>query len=419
MAVSISNKASIKDTDVKGKRVLMRVDFNVPIKDDKVTDQTRIKATIPTIKLVLEKGAKAIILMSHCGRPDGRRQGKYTLAPVVPILKELLGHDVTMLNDCVGPEVEKACADPASGSIILLENLRFHIEEETKGVDESGNKVSASKEDIAAFQASLSKLGDVYVNDAFGTAHRAHSSMVGVKLDTRVAGLLMEKELKYFGQALENPPRPFLAILGGAKVKDKIQLIENLLDKVNMMIIGGGMAYTFKKVNQGMSIGTSLYDEEGAKIVPKIMEKAKAKGVELVFPVDFVVSDKFAEDGDIKVVDETTGIPDGYMGLDCGPKSIANLKDVISQAKMICWNGPQGVFEMPKFAVGSLACLDAVVEATEKGAISIVGGGDTASLVENAGKADKMSHVSTGGGASLELLEGKDLPGVVYLSDKQ
>lgn len=404
-------------SQVRGKRVLIRVDFNVPIKDGQVTDKTRIVATIPTIKLILEKGAKAVVLMSHCGRPDGRPQPQYSLAPVVPILKELVGRDVTFLNDCVGADVENACADPAEGSIILIENLRFHVEEEKKGVDGSGNKVKASDAQIAAFSESLSKLGDVFVNDAFGTAHRPHSSMVGVKLETRAAGLLMEKELKYFGQALENPPRPFLAILGGAKVKDKIQLIENLLDKVNMIIIGGGMAYTFKRVLDNMSIGQSLYDEEGAKIVPQIMAKAAEKKVKVLLPVDFVVSDKFSEDGTIMTVTAAEGIPEGFEGLDGGPKTIANAVEMIGEAKMICWNGPQGVFEMPSFAKASMAFVDAVVKATQKGAVSIVGGGDTASLVEMAGKAALMSHVSTGGGASLELLEGKALPGVEYLSE--
>lgn len=419
MTVSISNKVSIKDINVEGKRIVMRVDFNVPIQDGKVTDATRVKATIPTIKLAFEKKAHSIALLSHCGRPEGRRQDKYSLKPVVPVLKELLGRDVTFLNDCVGPDVEKACAEAAAGSVLLLENVRFHVEEEKKGVDAEGNKVKASDEQVKKFCESLSKLGDVYVNDAFGTAHRPHSSMVGVNSSVRAAGLLMEKELKYFGQALEKPARPFLAILGGAKVKDKIQLIENLLDKVDMMIIGGGMAYTFKKVMENMTIGTSLYDEEGAKIVPRIVEKAKAKNVQILLPCDFTVSDTFGENGQIKIVDSSDGIPDNFMGLDCGPKSIKRSQDLISKAKTICWNGPQGVFEMPKFAVGSLAVLDAVLEATKNGAISIVGGGDTASLVENAGKAQGISHVSTGGGASLELLEGKELPGVVYLSDKQ
>lgn len=394
------------------------MDFNVPIQDGKVSDATRVKATIPTIQDVFDRGAHAVILMSHCGRPDGRRQEKYSLMPVVPILSELIGKPVHFLNDCVGPETEEACVHSAAGSLILLENLRFHVEEEGKGTNENGEKIKATKEQVEAFCASLTKLGDVYVNDAFGTAHRAHASMVGIQLPVRVAGHLMEKELKYFTLALENPKRPMLAILGGAKIKDKIQLIGNLLDKVDMMIIGGGMAYTFKKVMDNMSIGTSLFDEDGAALVPEYIEKAKNKGVKIILPCDFTISDVFGETGKILTVTDSQGIPDGFMGLDCGPESIKKAKAVILGAQTIIWNGPQGVFEMPKFAVGSLAFLDAVVEATKKGAISIIGGGDTASLVENAGKADEVSHVSTGGGASLELLEGKVLPGITALSDR-
>jgi len=416
--MSISNKKGIEDVELKGKRVLMRVDFNVPVKDGVISDATRIKSTIPTIKYAMDQGAKSIVLMSHLGRPDGTAQEKYSMKPVASKLEELLGKPVTFLKDCVGAEVEAACANPTEGQILLLENLRFHVEEEGKGVDASGNKSKASPEATKAFRESLSKLGDVYINDAFGTAHRAHSSMVGVDLPVKAAGKLMKKELDYFGKALENPARPFLAILGGAKVADKIQLINNLLDKVDCMIIGGGMAYTFKKVAEGMDIGTSLYDDAGAKIVPEIMEKAKAKGVQLLFPCDFTVSDKFGTDGTIKTVTDKEGITAPFMGLDCGEKSIAAAKDMIMKAKLICWNGPQGVFEMKPFAVGSLAFLDAVIAATKAGTISIVGGGDTASLVENAGKASEISHVSTGGGASLELLEGKELPGVTFLSNK-
>jgi len=281
--------------------------------------------------------------------------------------------------------------------------LRFHSEEE------AGDEV---------FAKSLSKLGDIYVNDAFGTAHRAHSSMVGVKLPVRAAGKLLKKELDYFSKALENPPVPFLAILGGAKVKDKIQLIMKLLDKVNMMIIGGGMAYTFKKVLQKMEIGNSLFDADGAEIVPQIMAKAKEKGVEILLPIDFLAADKFDENAETKTVGEKEGIPTGWMGLDCGPLSIKAATKMIMNAKLIVWNGPQGVFEMEAFAGGSIAFLEAVCNATKGGCISIVGGGDTASLVENAGKSTAVSHVSTGGGASLELLEGKELPGVLALSSK-
>lgn len=396
----------------------MRVDFNVPIQDGKVTDKTRVAGTVPTIKYAFDNGAKCVILMSHCGRPDGRKQQKYTLQPVVPVLKELMGRDVTFVEECVGKEVEEKCINAPEGTLILLENLRFHIEEEGSSKDNSGNKIKADANAVKTFRESLSRLGEVFINDAFGTAHRAHSSMVGVNSEIRAAGLLMKKELTYFSKALESPAKPFLAILGGAKVKDKIQLIKNLLERVDMMIVGGGMAYTFKKVMNSMPIGNSLYDEEGAKIVPEILEKAKAKNVQIYLPLDFVCGDKFDKDAQTKECDEAIGIPDGWMGMDCGPKTIEKAKMVIMKAKTIVWNGPQGVFEMEKFAKGSLAFLDAVVEATKNGAISIVGGGDTASLVENAGKSDKMSHVSTGGGASLELLEGKELPGVAALSDK-
>uniref|UniRef100_A0A0G4F590 Phosphoglycerate kinase n=1 Tax=Chromera velia CCMP2878 TaxID=1169474 RepID=A0A0G4F590_9ALVE len=416
----LSSKIGLADIadQVKGKRLLMRCDFNVPIKEGAVTDPKRIRETIPTIKFALEKGAKAVILMSHCGRPDGKKEMKYTLKPVVPVLEELLGKKVTFLDDCVGADVEKACADPAEGSVILLENLRFHVAEEGKGTDEKGEKIKASKESTDAFRASLTKLGDIFVNDAFGTAHRAHSSMVGVDLPIKAAGLLMKKELDYFGQALESPQRPFLAILGGAKVADKIQLIKSLLDKVNLLIVGGGMAYTFLKVLKGMPIGSSLFDEEGAKIVPEIMEKAKEKGVEILLPVDFTCADKFDPEANTQAAEEAAGIPDGWMGLDCGPKSIENAKAMIGKAKTIVWNGPQGVFEFPKFAVGSNSFLEACVEATKGGAVTIVGGGDTAALVEQQGKSAGFSHVSTGGGASLELLEGKELPGVLALSSK-
>lgn len=276
-----------------------RVDFNVPIKDGKITSNQRIVAALDSVKYALCKGAKSVVLCSHLGRPDGNKNLKYTLAPVAVELKTLLQKDVLFLNDCVGPEVEAACKDPAAGSVILLENLRFYVEEEGKGVDANGAKVKADPAKVKAFRESLQKLGDVYVNDAFGTAHRAHSSMLGEGFGQRSAGLLLNKELKYFGQALDNPPNPFLAILGGAKVADKIQLIENLLDKVNEMIIGGGMAFTFLKVLNGMKIGGSLFDEEGSKIVQKLVEKAKKNNVQLHLPVDFTTGDKFAENATV------------------------------------------------------------------------------------------------------------------------
>lgn len=324
---------------------------------------------------------------------------------------------VQFLSDCVGSDVEAACASPAVGSVILLENLRFHIEEEGKGVDADGKKVKADAAAVDKFRASLSKLGDVYVNDAFGTAHRAHSSMVGCQLAQRASGFLLKKELAYFAKALENPERPFLAILGGAKVADKIQLIENMLDKVNEMIVGGGMAFTFLKVINKMEIGNSLYDEEGAKIIQRLMDKAKTNNVQITLPVDFVTGDKFAEDAKVGAATVQSGIPAGSMGLDVGPESVKAFAAVISRARTIVWNGPPGVFEFPNFAKGTQGMMDAVVAATQSGATSIIGGGDTATCCAKFNTEDKVSHVSTGGGASLELLEGKNLPGVAALSD--
>lgn len=411
------NKLAIDSLDLKDKRVLMRVDFNVPLKDGKITNTQRITAAVPTIKYALDNGAKSVVLMSHLGRPDGRRQDKYSMLPVKEELVKLLGRDVTFLTDCVGAEVEAACANPATGTVLLLENLRFHIEEEGKGVDAEGKKIKAEKAAVDEFRASLSKLGDVYVNDAFGTAHRAHSSMVGCQLSQRASGFLLKKELSYFAKALVNPERPFLAILGGAKVADKIQLIENMLDKVNEMIIGGGMAFTFLKVLNNMEIGASLYDEEGSKIVQKLVEKAKANNVTITLPVDVVTGDKFAENATVGNVTVESGIPAGSMGLDIGEKSISQFTEVIGRAKTIVWNGPPGVFEFANFSKGTKAMMDAVVKATEQGATTIIGGGDTATCAAKYNTEDKVSHVSTGGGASLELLEGKSLPGVAALSD--
>jgi len=413
------NKLAVDKLEVKGQRVFMRCDFNVPQdkKTGEITNNARIVAALPSINFCLKNGAKSVVVCSHLGRPDGNKNMKFTLAPVHKELKQLLGKDVTFLPDCVGPDTEEACADPAPGSVILLENLRFHIEEEGKGVDAAGNKVKADKEAVKKFRESLRKLGDVYVNDAFGTAHRAHSSMMGEGYDKRASGFLLKKELDYFSKALCNPPQPFLAILGGAKVKDKIQLIDNLLDKVDEMIIGGGMVFTFHKVLEGMKIGGSLYDEEGAHIVPKLVEKAKKNGVKLHLPRDFVVGDKFAEDAALAYLTVESGIPDGWMGLDCGEDSRKEAKEVIARAKLIVWNGPAGVFEFENFAGGTKALMDAVVAATDKGAVSIIGGGDTATCCAKWKTEDKVSHVSTGGGASLELLEGKVLPGVAALSD--
>jgi len=326
---------------------------------------------------------------------------------------------VQFLDDCVGEKVEKACADPPHGSVILLENLRFHVEEEGSGVDAAGKKIKADEAKVKEFRASLSKLGDIFVNDAFGTAHRAHSSMVGVNLPQKAAGFLMKKELDYFAKALENPQRPYLAILGGAKVSDKIKLISNLLDKVDEMIIGGGMAFTFKKIVNDVKIGNSLFEKDSEKTVKDVIAKAKEKNVKLHFPVDYVTADKFSKDANTGAATDEEGIPDGWMGLDSGPKSNKEFAEVVSRAKTIVWNGPVGVFEFPKFETGTKSLMDAVVEATTKGATTIIGGGDTATAAAKYNAEDKVSHVSTGGGASLELLEGKELPGVSYLSSSK
>jgi phosphoglycerate kinase len=407
---------SIRDLRLAGKRVLMRVDFNVPL--DKatgaITNNQRIAAALPTIRYALEQGA-SVVLMSHLGRPDGQRKAKYSLKPVAAELSRLLGRPVTFLDDCVGAAVEAATASPPAGSVILLENLRFHIEEEGKVKLEDGTSKKADPAAVAAFRASLSKLGDVYVNDAFGTAHRAHSSMVGVGLAQKAAGFLMEAELKAFAAVVTNPRRPLLAILGGAKIADKIPLIRNLIDKADEIIIGGGMAYTFKKVMDGMEIGESLFDPEGAKIVPELVAKAKARGVSIILPVDYVCADKFDASAATRTADDSTGIPKGWMGLDCGPKSIALFDEAIRRAKTIIWNGPSGVFEFDKFAGSTRAMARAIAEATAHGATTVVGGGDTATAAAKFNVADKVTHCSTGGGASLEFLEGKTLPGVAYL----
>merc|ERR1712176_310416 len=395
-------------------------DFNVPqdkADPTKITNTQRIDGALPTIKSVLDKGAKSVVLATHLGRPNGRVVEEYSMAPVAKILEEKLGRPVTFLKDCAGAEVEAACADPAAGSVILLENLRFHVEEEGKGVDADGNKLKAGPAKVTEFRASIRKLADIYCNDAFGTAHRAHSSMMGEGFEVKCSGALMSKELDAFAKVLDAPVKPMLAILGGAKVSDKIQLIMNLLDKVDKIIVGGGMAFTFLKVNDGMSIGSSLYDEEGAKIVPEIMEKAKSKGVEIILPVDFVISSKFGEDGEVKEATKAEGIPDGFMGLDCGPESKKLNKAAVEASKTIIWNGPMGVFEMASFEAGTKELMDAVVAATAAGVVTVIGGGDPATACKKYGTEDKVTHCGTGGGASLELLEGKDLPGVSALSD--
>jgi len=433
------NKKQLKDADVSGKRVLMRVDFNVPQdKDGNITNNQRIVGAMPSIKMALDGGAKSVVLMSHLGRPDGRPSAKLTLKPVADRLAELLGKPVTFLADCCGAEVEAACADPAPGSVFLLENLRCHVEEEGKGIDheegcpgekcekkapskgEMCKKRKATAEDTAAFRASLAKLGDVYVNDAFGTAHRAHSSMVGMKgVMPCYAGNLVTKELEAFSNVLDpsKQKKPMTAIVGGAKISDKILVIENLIDKCDRVMCIGGMAYTFLKINDGMAIGKSLFDKNGAELVPKLMEKAKAKGCEMVFPIDWLCGQEFKNDQPTKEVTKEEGIPDGWEGMDCGPKSMELFREKILASATVIWNGPAGVFEFDTFSKGTKAVLDAVAETTAAGNKGIIGGGDSATAAAKFNMEDKVTFVSTGGGASLELLEGKVLPGIAALDD--
>jgi phosphoglycerate kinase len=412
-------KKTIKDLNLAGKRVFIRVDFNVP--QDKqtgeITNTQRITAALPTIQHALDQGA-SVVLASHLGRPNGQKTPKFTLKPVAEKLQELLGRPVKFLDDCVGAEVEAACAALQPGEVVLLENVRFHIEEEGKAKDAEGNSVKADPEKVAAFRASLTKLGDVYVNDAFGTSHRAHSSVTGVDRPDKVAGFLVEKELAAFAAVLESPQRPLLAILGGAKIADKIPLIRSLIDKADDIIIGGGMAYTFLKVLNGMKIGNSLFDPAGAEIVAELVAKAKEKGVRIHLPVDFITGDDFSPTANTGSATVESGIPDGWEGFDCGPKTRELFAKVIASAKTIVWNGPCGVFEFDLFAEGTKAMAQAVASATAAGSITIVGGGDTATAAKKFGVIDKVTHASTGGGASLELLEGKILPGVASLNDK-
>ncbi|CAL9782310.1 unnamed protein product [Musa acuminata subsp. burmannicoides] len=391
----------LKEADVKGKRVFVRVDLNVPLDENlKVTDDTRIRATVPTIKYLMERGAR-IILASHLGRPKGVTP-KYSLKPVVPRLSELLGVNVEMANDSIGEEVEKSIAALPNGGVVLLENVRFYKEEEKNDPE---------------FAKKLASLADLYVNDAFGTAHRAHASTEGVTkfLKPSVAGFLMQKELDYLVGAVTNPKKPFAAIVGGSKVSSKIGVIESLLEKVDILILGGGMIFTFYKA-QGYSVGSSLVEEDKLGLATSLLEKAKSKGVSLLLPTDVVIADKFAADADSKIV-PASGIPDGWMGLDIGPDSIKTFSGTLESTKTIIWNGPMGVFEFEKFAVGTEAIAKKLADLSGTGVTTIIGGGDSVAAVEKVGLADKMSHISTGGGASLELLEGKSLPGVLALDD--
>jgi len=409
-------KLFIEDLQFRGKRVLMRVDFNVPIKDGKVENDRRLRGALPSIRYVLAEGA-SLVLISHLGRPDGQRIEKYSLRPVAQKLEELLGTQVTFLPDCVGPRVERACAALEPGEIILLENLRFHIEEEGKIKRADGSSVKADPQAVSTFRASLSKLGDVYVNDAFGTAHRAHSSIIGVNLPQRAAGYLMKKELDFLGEAVDKPKRPFVAIIGGAKVSDKIDVIESLLPKVDTLILGGGMVFTFFKA-QGKEVGHSLVEEDRVEMARTLLAKA---GRKLLLPADIVVTDVFdfaaRTVGDLKTV-AWDRIGPRAIGVDTGEAARAKFAEVVRAAGTVVWNGPMGVVEIPGTAKGTLAMAQALVDATAKGAITVVGGGDSVAAIEAYGLADKVTHVSTGGGASLEFLEGKELPGVTYLSEK-
>jgi phosphoglycerate kinase len=406
-------KLFIEDLALEGKRVLMRVDFNVPVKDGRVENDKRLRASLPSIQYVLGRGA-SLVLMSHLGRPDGQTNPKYSLKPVAARLAELLGRPVQCLPDCVGPEVEKACAALKPGEVVLLENLRFHIEEEGKVKKQDGSSVKADPEAVKAFRASLTKLGEVYVNDAFGTAHRAHSSMTGVALEQRAAGYLMKKELDFLGDAVDNPKRPFVAIIGGAKVSGKIDVISSLLPKVDELIIGGGMAFTFYKA-QGKEIGGSLVEDDRIQMAKDLIARAGAK---LVLPVDTVVTDAFDFDarrvGTLKTVAwDRIGPKD--IGVDIGETTRAKFAEIVKRAKTVVWNGPMGVFEIAETAKGTLAVAQALADATAHGAITVVGGGDSVAAIEKNGLADKVTHVSTGGGASLELLEGRELPGIKAL----
>ncbi len=402
-------KKTVRDIDVAGKRVLMRVDFNVPLKDGKVGDDTRISAAIPTIKAVLDKGGK-LILMSHLGRPDGEAKPEFSLKPAAMKLADLLGQPVPLAPDCVGPEVKKLVDDLKDGEVLMLENVRYHAEEEL--LNKYAKQDDATKAKIDAFVKELASYGDVYVNDAFGTAHRAHASTQGVTkyINTCVAGFLMEKEVKYFDDTLAAPARPFVAILGGAKVSDKIMVIDNLMEKVDTIIIGGAMAYTLLKAS-GEDVGTSLVEADKLDVAKSVIAKGKAKGVKVLLPVDHVCAKAFASDEPDGTFDK---IPADMMGLDIGPKSVELFSNAIKSAKTVVWNGPMGVFEKPAFAIGTFAIAKAVAAAD---CVSIIGGGDSVSAVKKSGLASKMTHISTGGGASLECLEGKTLPGVAALNN--
>ncbi|HPD00229.1 MAG TPA: phosphoglycerate kinase [Acetivibrio sp.] len=397
--MAMMNKKSIEEIDVKGKKVIVRVDFNVPLDENgKITDDKRIVGALPTIKYLVDNGAKTI-LVSHLGRPKDGFEDKYSMKPTALRLGQLLGKEVIMAKDVIGPDAKEKAAALKDGEVLMLENVRFHKEE--------------TKND-AAFAKELSELAEIYVNDAFGTAHRAHASTAGLAdYLPAVCGYLIQKEIDIMGKALSNPERPFVAILGGAKVSDKIGVIENLIGKVDYLIVGGGMAYTFFKA-KGYGIGTSICEDDKVELAKSLLEKAESQGVKLMLPVDNAVGKEFKNDTESKVV-ASNQIPDGWMGMDIGPETIKQYSEVIKKAKTVVWNGPMGVFEFANFANGTKEVAKAVAES---GAISIIGGGDSAAAVEQLGFADKITHISTGGGASLEFLEGKVLPGIDVLMDK-
>lgn len=392
----------LKDTEISGKKILVRVDFNVPLDDQQnITSDKRIKAALPTIEYLMQRGGR-LVLVSHLGRPKGEKKPELSLKPVAKRLGELLKKEVKMLDDCIGDKVKSEVDKMKDGDVILLENVRYY-KQETKNDPEFAKK--------------LASLAELYVSDAFGTVHRAHASTVGVaKFLPAVSGLLIQKELEILGNALTDPARPFVAIIGGAKVSSKIEVLKNLLEKVNVLIIAGGMAYTFFKA-RGIKVGNSLVEPEFIPEAKEILKKAIDLEVPILLPIDHVVADKFAEDANVQTVPRTT-IEDGWQGVDIGPDTVKKFENFLDEAKTIIWNGPMGVFEMEKFSKGTMAIAKIVAKATEHGAVSIIGGGDSASAIKKAGLADKMTHISTGGGASLEFMEGKELPGIACLQNK-